>query len=49
MFSEVTKTENIDWILQMTYWLNSLRNLTHLVKSHFLNTAFYKLVYKNFF
>ena len=30
------------------YKLNSLRNLTYWVTSHFLNTAFYKLVYTYF-
>ena len=45
MFKELKKTGNIDRIILMTYSLNSLRNLTHWVKSHLLNTGFYKLFY----
>ena len=36
------------WINQITYYLNSLRNLIYCFKSYFLNTGFHKLVYTCF-
>ena len=36
------------WINQITYYLNSLRNLIYCFKSYFLNTGFNKLVYTYF-